>query len=295
MHKRDLSRGRSPNHRSPRPDKKRLEKYAEYHHGEASRSRAPEHYNSDGTRGRHDVKSRRPEHCTSEGRNKYPEEYLYERNRNVEAEYTEHQKGKKYQTQDQGTEPPFDQEPKKERLYMDNPVDRDTAWDKERDRARRRGNDREKERDGRKNRDKVQSRDGDRSQDKLLDLDTVGNQLWHPEMGYDLDRSDNRHRSKEHDLDREKDRRGAKEKERGRDKHRRRDRSRGREFDNPSLPSPRSRSHESLEDLEYGSRLRANSGLNEVFEEPSSRGHSGEPRSPRHHSRERGMKKGPCV
>ncbi|KAL6468767.1 hypothetical protein MHYP_G00222910 [Metynnis hypsauchen] len=280
-------RGRSPDHRSPALDKKRRpDRYTEYYPAETGRSKDPENYNSEGTRGRHDGKSRRPEHYTSEGRTKYPEEYLSERNRHIEAEYTEHRRGRKNQTQDRWAEPCFDEEPVvslKERPYRDDLVDGDKAWDKERDRARRR--DRDQERDRRRNRDKVQYQEQDRSQDRSLNPDTIRNQHWGTEMEQDMDRNGYRAKSR----DRERDRHGAKERDRDREKHRSRDTSRGREMDDPRLPSTsKAWSEESLEDADYGSRQRVSSDSNDGFEEPNSRGNSGEPRSSGHPSRERG-------
>ncbi|KAI4900006.1 hypothetical protein NFI96_014511, partial [Prochilodus magdalenae] len=280
---RHRDRGRSPDHRSPKLDQKRRpDKTAEYYPAEPGRSRAPEIYNPEGTRGRHDGRSRRPP-IVAEGRTKYPEEYLSEKNRNVKAEYTEHQRGKKYQTQDEWDEPLLDQDPMvslKERPYKDDLVDRDKAWDKERDRARRRDRDQERERERRRNRDKVHHQSRGRSQDRSLNLDTIRDEQW------DMDRNGYRGKSRDRDLDRERDRHGARE--RDREKHRNRDRSRGREVDDPNLPSTSSAwLEESLEDADYGSRQRVNSGSSDVFEEPSSRGHSGEPRSPGHPSRER--------
>ncbi|XP_072516339.1 coiled-coil domain-containing protein 50 isoform X2 [Salminus brasiliensis] len=285
---RDLSQGQSQDHRSPKLDQKRRhDQYAEYYPAETGRSRPPELYNAEGTRGKHDGKGRRPEHYIPEN-TKYPEEYLSERGRHLEAEYSEHRRDKKYQTRDQWDEPPFDQEPMasmKDRPYRDKSVDRDKAWDKENDRARRRDRDRERERekDGRRNRERVQYQDRERSPDKLLSVDASRDQRWNG-MELDVDTNGYKSRNRENDLDRQKERRGAKdarEKDRNREKQNR-DGSRGRELDNPSLPW--ARSEENLEDADYGRRH----GANELFEEPSSRGRSGEPRSPEHPSRERG-------
>uniref|UniRef100_A0A3B1K620 Coiled-coil domain containing 50a n=1 Tax=Astyanax mexicanus TaxID=7994 RepID=A0A3B1K620_ASTMX len=358
---RDLSRGRSPDHRSPKLDQKRQhDRYAEHYPTETGRSRPADIHNSEGTRAKHDGRGRRPEKYMPEN-SRYPEEYLSERGRHLEAEYSEpRRQDKKYQTREQWDEPHFDQEPvvaMKERPYRDKSADGDKTRNREKDRARRKDQDRERERererDGRRNRDMVQqyrdrekspdkllnvdisqdqrlhpemeldmdrngyrSRDGDqdkerdarrnrdkvqqyrerdKSPDKLLNVDTGRNQLLQLEMDLDMDKNVYRPKSREKDLDKERDRR--RDKERHREKHRikdrdrDRDRSRGRELDSPNLPSTSNRawSDGSLEDAENGRRHRTNSGSNEVFEGPStSRGHSGEPRSPGHPNRERG-------
>ncbi|XP_066503355.1 coiled-coil domain-containing protein 50 isoform X1 [Hoplias malabaricus] len=281
--RRDLSQGRSPDHRSPKLEqKRRADRNADYYPVETGRSRAPEHYNPEGTRGR----PRRPENSTSEVRTKYPEDFLTERNRPTETENADRRRGRKNQTLDLFDEPQYDQEPvvsTKERFHKDDPTDRDNAWDKEKDRERRRDRDRERERDGRRNRDRVQHRDPERGQEKMLNTETSRDQHWRLEPELDTEKNSYRDRN----LDRDKDRRGAKE--RDREKHRSRDRSRGRDRDDPSMSSrSRAWSEESLEDADYGSRRRVNSGSNDVFEEPSSRGHSGDSRSPGYSSKERG-------
>ncbi|XP_026873911.2 serine/threonine-protein kinase fray2-like [Electrophorus electricus] len=268
-----------------------LYRYPEYYPAETSRSRAPESYHSDNTRGRHEGKGRRPEHYPSEGRTKYPEEYLSERNRHVEAEYTERRRHKTSQLQDQ-LEELYDQNPMastKEKTPRDDPAERDKMWDKERDRARRRDRDREREMDGKRTRDEVQYRDEDRSQTKLLVEDSS------------RDRNDHRHGSRDSEFGRERDRRGQKDaardggRDRDQDKHRSKDRGRGREPVEPTIPTSRGWLEEGPEDEGYGGRQKLSSDLDDVFGEPHPRAQSGEARSPGHSSKEQGMEGGPWV
>ncbi|XP_076880690.1 coiled-coil domain-containing protein 50 isoform X2 [Brachyhypopomus gauderio] len=266
----DLSQGRSPDLRSPKLDQMRgrnghgsPHRHAEHHPAETSRTRAPEIYNASDTRGRHDTKGRRPEYYPSEGKAKYSEEYLSERSRHVEAEYTERWRHKK--SQDQLGEP-YDQEPvasTKERSNRGDAVEVDKMLDRERDRARRRDGDRERERDGRRTRDEVRYRDEDRSQTQPLDKDGS------------RDRNGHRHGSRDAELGRERDKRGQ--------KHRSKDRGR-----DPVDPADRGWLDDGPEKVEFGGRQKVFSDLDDVFVESRPRAHSGEARSPGHSSRERG-------
>ncbi|NP_001352926.1 coiled-coil domain-containing protein 50 isoform 1 [Danio rerio] len=250
---RDYNQMISP-YSSPNPDRKRYpnshSRYPEYEPVEFSRSKRPE------------ITNKGREYYSPDRQPKISEDHLKERNQPLDLDNTEPRRKKK---QDQGDN--FEPVVRlKEKPHRDYSADRDRVWDKERNK------DRERERDGQRTKDRQRDRNRTKSQDRLFSGDVRGRN-----MDRAMDQNIDGHRSRD------------RQRERGRDGNRERHRSRERELDYSLSPS-RGRSEDNLEWEDFSNRPRLPIGPNEVFEEPTFRGHSNDGQSPGYSSRERGRK-----
>lgn len=239
---------------SPNPDRKRYptshSRYPEYEPVEFSQSKHPESSN----KGR--------EYYSPERQPKNSEVHLKERNKPLDLDSTEPRRKKK-PNQGDNFEPVVR---RKEKPHRDYSADRDRVWDKERNK------DRERERDGQRTKERQRDRNRTKSQDRLFSGDVRGRN-----MDRAMDQNIDGHSSRD------------RQRERGRDGNRERHRSRERVLDYSLSPS-RGRSEDNLEWEDLKNRPRLPIGPNEVFEEPTFRGHSNDGLSPGYSPKERGRK-----